>query len=217
MLSEKASIKTAEESAASFKVMPPSETMGEHYDTIEPEAYNKMCDLVNFTEKDEICKQVIETLALPKDAAIFDAGCGTGLIGEILNKAGYTTIDGADAASKWVEHAKLKGWYRDMAAFYFGCGLDKFPAQFKGKYDCCTASGVFLPNHMPPAAMDDIHCCLKTGGYFITAMREYLYVDGEEHGYKDKINELVSAGKFKHVSKAEFMRGNKEVHSLFYE
>ena len=78
--------------------MVPSEEMGEHYDTIEPEVYNEMCKLVNFTEKDEIAKLVHGSLALPKDALIFDAGCGTGLIGEMLNKQGYTNIDGADAS-----------------------------------------------------------------------------------------------------------------------
>jgi len=43
-----------------------------------------------------------------------------------------------------------------------------------------TASGTFMPGHMPKDAMDDIHAALKTGGYFVTAMRGMLYVDGEE-------------------------------------
>ena len=56
-----------------------------------------------------------------------------------------------------------------------GCGVDKFPDSYKGKYDCCVASGVFLPNHMPPESMDDIHASLKKNGYFVTAMRHYLF------------------------------------------
>ena len=156
-------------------------------------------------------------MALPKDAYIFDAGCGTGLIGEILSKRGYTNIFGADASKKWVDYTNLQGWYKECDAFYLGMGLDAFPAKYKGKFDCCTGSGVFLPNHMPPAAMDDIHSCLKTGGHFITAMRTYLFTDGEKHGFKDKINEMVADGKFKHVAQGEFMRGNKDCNELFYE
>jgi hypothetical protein len=99
---------------------------------------------------------------------------------------------------------------------YLGMGEEVFPAKFKGKFDCCTASGVFLPDHMPAAAMDDMHSCLKTGGYFVTAMRKYLFVEGEPLGYKDKINEMVREEKFKLVTQGEFIRGNKklEAHEL---
>lgn len=45
-----------------------------------------------------------------------------------------------------------------------------------------------MPDHMPAVAMDDIHASLKTGGYFVTAMRGTLYVDGQEEGYKDKLD-----------------------------
>ena len=127
----------------------------------------------------------------------------------LLHEQGYLNIDGADGSEKFVEHAKSKGLYKDCDAFFFGNGVDVFPAKFKGKYDCCTASGVFLPNHMPPSAMDDIHCSLKTGGYFVTAMRAFLFCDGEKHGYKDKIEELIQQGKFKLVSKVDFTRGVK--------
>ena len=198
--------------------MVPAEKMGDHYDTIDPEVYNEMCfKVINNTEINVIAKLIAEGLAIPKDAKIFDAGCGTGLIGEMLHKEGYTNMDGADASKKWVEYVNTKGWYKVCEAFYLGMGVDEFPSKFKGKYDCCMASGVFLPNHMPASAMDDIHSCLKTGGYFITAMRSYLYVDGEKHGFKDKINELVADGKFKHHSQGEFVRGTKEVHTLFEE
>ena len=171
--------KRAEELAQVFKNMPPGEEMGKFYDSMDPEVYNEMLNVVNFTEKDVIVKQVYETLKLPRDSWILDAGCGTGVIADMLSKEGYTNINGADASEKFVEFAKSKGWYKECDAFFFGVGLDKFPAKHHGKYDCCCASGVFVPNHMPPAAMDDIHISLKTGGYFVTAMRSYLFEDGE--------------------------------------
>jgi hypothetical protein len=74
-----------------------------------------------------------------------------------------------------------------------------------------------MPNHMPPSAIDDIHCSLKTGGYFVTAMRSYLFVDEEKHGYKDKINELIRDGKFRLHSQGDFTRGYKGGIDLFKE
>ena len=114
----------------------------------------------------------------------------------MLTKEGYRNIVGADASEKFVEHAMSKGWYNECDTLFFGNGVDVFPAKFKNRFDCCCASGVLMPNHMPPTALDDIHCSLKIGGYFVTAMRSYLYVEGEENGYKDKIDELIKDGKF---------------------
>ena len=57
------------------------------------------------------------------------------------------------------------------------------------------AAGVFLKGHMPKDAMDDCHASLKVGGFFVTAMRSIYWVDGQEEGYKDKLDELVAAGK----------------------
>lgn len=166
------------ELAAQFKNMPPGEEIGEFYSKMDPEVYNELLNMINFTEKDVVARQVSEYLP-NKEAWILDAGCGTGVIASMLHANGYNNIDGADASDKFVEHSREKGWYKECDVVWFGNGVEVFPAKLKGKYDCCCASGVFLPNHMPPSAMDDIHCSLKAGGYFITAMRSYLYVDGE--------------------------------------
>jgi hypothetical protein len=44
--------------AQSFKAMPPGEEIGAFYDNMEPEVYNEMLKVVNFSEKDEIAKKV---------------------------------------------------------------------------------------------------------------------------------------------------------------
>lgn len=55
-----------------------------------------------------------------------------------------------------------------------------------------TASGVFLKGHIPATAMDDIHAALKPNGFFVTAMRSCYYKLGDEEGYREKLDELVS-------------------------
>ena len=123
----------------------------------------------------------------------------------MLHSLGYVNIYGADASEKQIEFCKSTPWYKDCDAFYFGSGV--FPEKLKGKFDCCCASGVFVPNHMPASAMDDIHCSLKPGGYFVTAMRSYLWKDGEKHGYKDKIEQLIKENKMKLICKGNFRGG----------
>jgi hypothetical protein len=76
--------------------------------------------------------------------------------------------------------------------------------------ESCCVSWVFEPNHMPSSEMDLIHISLKPEEYFVTAMRSYLREDGEKHGYKDKIEELIKAGKMKLVSMRDFTRRYKD-------
>lgn len=80
------------------------------------------------------------------------------------------------------------GVYNVVHRMFLGCGVEVFPNDLKNRYDVVTSSGTFMPDHMPKEAMDDIHASLKQGGVFITAMRASLYVNGEELGYKDKLD-----------------------------
>ena len=71
-----------------------------------------------------------------------------------------------------------------------------FKEEIKENFDCVTASGVFLSGHMPKDAIDDAHAALNTGGIFVTAMREIYWENGNSHGYKDKLDEMIDKGKF---------------------
>lgn len=209
--------KKAQELAQSFQNMPPPHEMGRFYDEIDPQVYDEMNKLVNYTEPGFIVQQIADKLKLPQQSYILDAGCGTGMIGEMLRARGYSNIHGADASEKFIQHCLKNNWYSEADVLWFGVGGDKFPVKYHNTYDCCTASGVFVPNHFPPDAINDIHQSLKTGGYFITAMRSYLWVEGEKHGYKDKVEELISAKKFKQIGEGTFTRGYKGGIEMFAE
>lgn len=70
---------------------------------------------------------------------------------------------------------------------------------------------------MPPAALEDCHSCLKPGGYFITAVRTYLWAQGEKHGYRDKLDEMFAQGKLKLIGTKDFKRGHKDGIEMFSE
>ena len=72
-----------------------------------------------------------------------------------------------------------------------------------------------MKGHMPSAAMDDCHSALKVGGYFVTAMRSIYWKNGEEEGFKDKLDELVAEGKLELLNTFTFMRGREGEDGLF--
>ena len=98
-------------------------------------------------------------LGLPVDAAILDAGCGTGQAGALLAAAGYTCIDGADLSPEMRQVAGRRGVYRhlyqlDMTADYApqiaaARGSDLAPAPL---YDAVLCVGVF--GYGPPHVAD---------------------------------------------------------------
>ena len=42
--------------AETFRNLPPGTEMGAFYDSMDPEVYDEMLDLINFTEKNQIVK-----------------------------------------------------------------------------------------------------------------------------------------------------------------
>ena len=79
-----------------------------------------------------------------------------------------------------------------------------------GAYDVVVCSGAFLEGHVPNEGFDDAHAMCKIGGHFVTSIRKAYYVNGHEFGYKDKLDELIAAGKFEMVKSWTFMRGHAD-------
>ena len=74
-----------------------------------------------------------------------------------------------------------------------------------------------MKGHMPASALAEIVDYIKTGGYFVTAMRKIYWKDDHPSGYKAKIDELLAAGKFEMVESKEFKRGVPGGDGLFAE
>ena len=64
--------------------------------------------------------QTYGMLDLPRDAAIYDMGQGTGILGKLLTEQGYTNIQGGDASQKFVNIANASGWYQNCQVTLFG-------------------------------------------------------------------------------------------------
>jgi predicted TPR repeat methyltransferase len=108
---------------------------------------------------------------------ILDFGCGTGLSGEALRKAGFSVIDGADLSEDMLAQAREKGIYRDLMRL----SADK-PANIeKGKYAAIAAVGVIGAGAAPIAVFDVLMYALDKGGLLVMSLND--------HALKDKTNE----------------------------
>ena len=203
-----------------YNNLPEQKDVAQWYAGFTPEGYNEWARVVNFTEPYHIIDQVKNSeqeggLSIPRQVCCLDIGSGTGVVGQALQQAGFTDLHALDVSTNFLEAVKERGFYNEHYNFFLGRGVDEFPSNLKNKFDVITASGVWMPGHMPNAAIDDVHAALKTGGIIVTAMRNTMWTDGVAEGYKEKFEGLIDAGKFAVVKKYEFWRGTENGSGLF--
>ena len=117
-------------------------------------------------------------MGVSREAVVLDIGSCTGIVGQKLQAAGFTHLEALDVSRRHLDAVRERGFYENHHELYMGRGVDQFPDALKGRFDVVTASGVFLPGHMPNEALDDCHVALKVGGLLVTAMRCSMWADG---------------------------------------
>ena len=118
-------------------------------------------------------RRIVEALlrhCADKSVAIFDVGCGTGLSGMALTKAGFTQIDGSDVSPEMIEIARqLPGVYRQLT-----CVTSEDPFPFPdGAFQVITAMGVIADQHAPPRTVGQLLNKLHTGGLLIFSLNNH--------------------------------------------
>jgi len=127
--------------------------------------------------------------ALSKDIKIFDAGCGTGLVGVELKKFGYTNIDGADLSKKLLDLVP-KGLYKKLERIDLNKSLNKK----SNIYDAVFCVGTFTFGHVKPPALDELIRVVKNKGLICFTVNEGIY---KEYGFDIKIKKLSDLKKWK--------------------
>ena len=126
--------------------------------------------------------EVFKKYAKNKDVKIFDAGCGTGLVGLELRKFGYLNIDGADLSQKLLNLVP-KGSYRSLEQIDLNKSLNKQ----NDIYDAVMCVGTFTFGHVKPPALDEFIRITKNKGLICFTINEGIY---KEYGFDKKIDEL---------------------------
>lgn len=125
---------------------------------------------------------VLKKYVLDKDVKIFDAGCGTGLVGVELKKFGYNNIDGADLSKKLLDWVP-KGYYNKLEQIDLNKPLNKV----NNIYDVVMCVGTFTFGHVKPPALDEFVRVIKNEGLICFTINEGIY---EEYGFDKKIKKL---------------------------
>ena len=126
--------------------------------------------------------EVFKKYAKKKDIKIYDAGCGTGLVGVELKKVGYHYYDGADLSQKLLDLVP-KDLYQNLLKM----DLNKKIKIQDNIYDAVMCVGTFTFGHVKPPALDEFIRITKNKGLICFTINEGIY---EEYGFDKKIKEL---------------------------
>jgi SAM-dependent methyltransferase len=122
-----------------------------------------------------------------RDAAILDAGVGTGALGALLNLLGYNNLSGLDMSDGMLAQAAARKVYADLRLGVLGERLDFVDKSF----DAIISTGTFTQGHAPACAFDELVRLLEPAGILIFTVADSVW---EAQGFKAKLQTLV-AGK----------------------
>ncbi|MDB2407067.1 methyltransferase domain-containing protein [Jannaschia sp.] len=111
---------------------------------------------------------------LPDRAApILDFGCGTGLSGAALRRAGFETVDGTDITPEMLEVARGKGIYRALSVGTPGVAPDL------ASYAAIVATGVIGMGAAPASTLPLLMGAMRPGALLAFSYNEATLRDPE--------------------------------------
>ena len=164
-----------------YKLKTTKEVMDYYDEWGENDKYNK--DMVdwNYTGPKETVNTFLK-YEKNKDALIFDAGCGTGLVGLELKKFGFKNFHGADLSQKLLNTIPSNLYKKLLKS-----DLNE-PINLKDDtYDVIFCVGTFTFGHVRPNALDEFIRITKKGGLICFTINEGIYSD---YGFDKKIDDL---------------------------
>ena len=179
-----------------YKLKTTDEVMKYYDEWGEKNKYNKDMVEWNYTGPQETV-DVFRRHAENKEMLIFDAGCGTGLVGLQLKKFGFKYFHGADLSQKLLDTVP-KQLYQKLIKV----DLNK-PINVKDNfYDAVMCVGTFTFGHVKPPALDEFIRITKNKGLICFTINEGIH---EEYGFDKKIDQLNKDNKWKEI---EFFKSN---------
>jgi len=127
-----------------------------------------------------IASKLLQNYLDRKDTRILDAGCGTGIVGELLHQDGYGNIEGLDYSQDMLNKARAKSIYKTLNRGDLTGSLDIEDAT----YDAIISVGTFTCGHVGPEAFGELIRITKTGGHLCFTVREQAW---EEDDYRAKL------------------------------
>jgi len=173
-----------------YKLKKTEEIMKYYDEWSEGNKYDK--DMVdwNYTGPKET-SEVFNKYAKDKNITIYDAGCGTGLVGIELKKYGFTNFYGADLSQKLLDLVP-NGLYKKLEKM----DLNKPIQEEDNFFDSVMCVGTFTFGHVKPPALDEFIRITKNKGLICFTINEGIH---EEYGFDNKIDQLKKDNKWKEI------------------
>jgi len=124
--------------------------------------------------------------------AIYEAACGTGIIGGMLGLIGYDGIVGSDLSPAMLNYAGSPKPYERLYEHDLGNPLPEKDNSFAA----VTCFGSLGPGHAPPDCVAEFVRITKPGGHIIFNTRAETY---PEQKLKEKVDALTASGVWKLV------------------
>ena len=188
-----------------YKLKTTKEVMRYYDEWGEKNKYNNDMVKWNYTGPKETV-DVFKKHALDKDILIFDAGCGTGLVGLELSKFGFKNFHGADLSQKLLDTVP-KNLYQKL----FKIDLNQRINLEDNFYDALMCVGTFTFGHVKPQALEEFVRITKKDGLICFTINEGIY---EKYGFDKKIDNLKKENKLEELKffKSEYI-ASKDVNA----
>ena len=164
-----------------YKLKTTDEVMRYYDDWGIENKYDKDMEDWNYTGPKETSK-IFDKYSKNKKINIYDAGCGTGLVGVELKKYGFSNFYGADLSQKLLDLVP-KGLYKNLEK----TDLNKKINKEKDSYDAVMCVGTFTFGHVKPHALDEFIRITKNKGLICFTINEGIF---HEYGFDKKIKQL---------------------------
>ena len=173
-----------------YKLKTTDEVMKYYDEWGEKDKYNKDMVEWNYTGPQETV-DVFRRYTENKEMLIFDAGCGTGLVGLQLKKFGFKYFHGADLSQKLLDTVP-KQLYQKLIRV----DLNKpFDVQ-DNFYDETMCVGTFTFGHVKPQALDEFVRVTKKNGLICFTINEGI---NKDYGCDKKIQNLKQDNKWEEL------------------
>ena len=173
-----------------YKLKTTNEVMKYYDEWGDKNKYNK--DMVdwNYTGPKETA-ETFNKYEKNKDTLIFDAGCGTGLVGIELKKYSFKNFHGADLSQTLLDTVP-----KDLYQKLVKVDLNK-PIEVENNfYGGVMCVGTFTFGHVKPNALDEFIRITKPGGLICFTINEGIH---EEYGFDKKIISLNQNNKWEEI------------------
>ncbi|MGH8477401.1 MAG: class I SAM-dependent DNA methyltransferase [Methylococcales bacterium] len=161
-------------------------------------------DLVNQGGPAEAVEMLLKHVP-SRQAKILDAGCGTGVVGQLLAQNGYRNLEGLDLSAGMLDEARKKQCYSALTQQALGDPLD-FPT---GIFDAVLSVGVFVRGHAPASSFDELIRITKPGGTILFTLRPEFYAGTD---FKAKLSALTHEGRWLQVEVSAPFDGRFKFH-----